>query len=298
MHLTHGYAKEHRPDVQPAVWERMVSQDGGGPGVSQRWVGHTSDTQMFQERAQTVLKAFKTSPSPRDLSADATRDPEDHAAHRRGLGFITRMANTSGVVSHTIEHALTRDPWHAVAETTRDQGVERCHDGLAPRGLVVSSQAALARAEATLNNAKQRDDTALETPRLSTPAAARDALARGAQGWQSHPRASCHLMAHKRDAGPGRPTPRPPRPDPPGHIQAHVRPAADAMGHQQPRKAGGVLGTPIGVSEVSATAVMAAYTRQARVDGGLRGLKEPLVFVSSLWVQKPGRLPGLRMVMT
>src|SRR5256886_17443994 len=29
--ITHGYSKDHRPDLQQAVLELMVSQDGGGP---------------------------------------------------------------------------------------------------------------------------------------------------------------------------------------------------------------------------------------------------------------------------
>lgn len=115
----------------------MVSQDGGVPFVSKSWDGHTADTQIFQERAQTLMNAFKTSPSPRSLSADAKLSTADNAANLRGLGFITRMANTIGLVSHTIEPALTRDTWHALDETTRYQGVELCHDGRAQRWLVV-----------------------------------------------------------------------------------------------------------------------------------------------------------------
>jgi len=62
---THGYAREHRPDVQPAVWELIVSQEGGVPCLRQSWDGTTSDTQMFQERAQALRTAFKHAPSPR-----------------------------------------------------------------------------------------------------------------------------------------------------------------------------------------------------------------------------------------
>lgn len=52
--ITHGYAKDHRPDLQQAVLERMVSQDGGVPLLSKRGDGHASDTQIFQERAQAL----------------------------------------------------------------------------------------------------------------------------------------------------------------------------------------------------------------------------------------------------
>ena len=37
---------------------------------------------------------------------------------------------------------------------------------------------------------------------------------------------------------------------------------------------------------------------QAQVEGGFRFLKDPLCFVSSLFVKKPCRMQGLLMVMT
>ena len=43
---------------------------------------------------------------------------------------------------------------------------------------------------------------------------------------------------------------------------------------------------------------MAGYKGQAKAEGGLRFLTDPLLFVSSLCVKKPGRLQGLLMVMT
>ena len=46
--ITHGYSKDHRPDLKQAVLELMVSQDGGVPFVSKSWDGNTSDTQIFQ----------------------------------------------------------------------------------------------------------------------------------------------------------------------------------------------------------------------------------------------------------
>jgi transposase len=63
--ITHGYSKDHRPDLKQAVLELMVSQDGGVPLLSKSWDGNASDTKVFQERAQTLMTTFKNSPSPR-----------------------------------------------------------------------------------------------------------------------------------------------------------------------------------------------------------------------------------------
>lgn len=52
MRMTHGYAKDHRPDLKQAVLELMVSQDGGIPLLSKSWHGNTSDTEVCQKRAE------------------------------------------------------------------------------------------------------------------------------------------------------------------------------------------------------------------------------------------------------
>jgi transposase len=70
------------------------------------------------------------------------------------------------------------------------------------------------------------------------------------------------------------------------------------MRHHQQVKACFVLGTNIGTSELSDAEVIAAYKGQSSVEGGCRFLKDPLFFVSSLFVKKPSRIEGLLMVMT
>ena len=69
--ITHGYSKDHRPDLKQAVLALMVSQDGGVPLLSTSGDGNTSDTQVFQDRAHALSETLKKSPSPRYLVADA-----------------------------------------------------------------------------------------------------------------------------------------------------------------------------------------------------------------------------------
>ena len=58
------------------------------------------------------------------------------------------------------------------------------------------------------------------------------------------------------------------------------------------------LGTNIDASELSDAEVLTAYKGQSHVEGGFRFLKDPLFFVSSLFVKKPSRIEGLLIVMT
>src|SRR5260370_701415 len=79
--ITYGYSKDHRPDLKQAVLELMVSQDGGVPLLCKSWDGNTSDTQVFQERAQALMETLKHSPSPRHLVADCKLYHKENAAN-------------------------------------------------------------------------------------------------------------------------------------------------------------------------------------------------------------------------
>jgi hypothetical protein len=163
--------------------ELLVAHDGGIPCVRQRWDGKPADSEVVQARTQALLAALKKAPRPRYVLADSTRDHEDHAIHLRHLGFITRMPSPIGSVSEAIMQARAWDSWQRLDDHTRSQRLELCHDGMAQRWLVVSSQAALERAEATLNHARPRADEALHRPLLHLQAQ-RDACGgpRGADG--------------------------------------------------------------------------------------------------------------------
>src|SRR5256885_8475636 len=62
MTITHGYSKDHRPDLKQAVLELMVSQDGGVPFVSKSWDGNTAVTQIFQKRARALSRTLASCP--------------------------------------------------------------------------------------------------------------------------------------------------------------------------------------------------------------------------------------------
>jgi transposase len=181
--ITHGYSKDHRPDLKQAVLELMVSQDGGIPLMSKSWDGNASDTKVFQQRAQALMAAFKGSPLPRYLVADAKLYNEENAAYLKHLGFITRIPGTLKLVTQVITQGLKWDTWQGLDETTRYQPIELCHYGMAQRWLVVWSQAAYERAETTVNKACEREAVAiqkqlfhLQAKRFETPTQAQEAL--------------------------------------------------------------------------------------------------------------------------
>jgi transposase len=305
IRITHGYSKDHRPDLKQAVLELLVSQDGGVPLVSKSWDGNTSDTQIFKERAEALMAAFASSPTPRYLVADAKLYTEDTAATLAKLGFITRIPGTLKLVSQVITQALQCDRWDRLDETTRYYAVELCHYGMAQRWLVVSSQAAMERAEVSLTKAQQREWDAIEkqllhlhAKRFETPEAAQAALTALSKAWRYHQRDTSRVIDHKRYACKGRPTPTSPLKAIEWQMHAQGRPAPAVIEAYKQQSACFVIGTNIEARYVGNAEVIRAYKAQSGVEGGFRFLKDPLFFVSSLFVKKPCRIQGLLMVMT
>jgi transposase len=305
IRLTHGSSQDHRPDLKPAVLELIVSPDGGVPLVSKRGDGHASATQLFQERAQALIKAVASAPTPRYLVADAKRYTEDTAATLATLGFITRMPGTRKLVSQVISPALQWGTWQELNDPTRYPCLAWCHDGIAQRWLVVSSQAALERAEARVTNAHQRAWATLEqqlvhwqATRVETPEAAQAARSVLAQSWRSHPVDTTGVLAHKRDAGKGRPTPTSPITSMDWQIRVQARPDQERRAWRKPQGACVVLGTTSDASPVSDLQVIQAYKAQSQVESGFRLLQDPVFLVSSRLVKKPCRIHGWLMVMT
>jgi transposase len=303
--ITHGYSKDHRPDLKQAVLELMVSQDGGVPLLSKSWDGNTSDIEVFQERAQALMETFKNSPSPRYLVADCKLYHEDNAANLQSLGFITRIPQTLKIVSQVIRQALEMDTWQRLDEQTGYQRLELCHFGIEQRWLVVQSQAAAWRAEVTLNKAQTREHEAIEqqlfhlqAKRFETPQLAQEALAALGKKWKYHQVESSQLLEHKRYATKGRPTPTTPIKATEWQLQARVRPDVERLQQAKQYHACFVLGSNIEAAQLSDAEVIAGYKGQAQAEGGFRFLKDPLFFVSSLFVKKPSRIQGLLMVMT
>jgi transposase len=305
IRITHGYSKDHRPDLKQAVLELMVSQDGGIPLVSKSWDGNASDTQIFQKRAEALMRAFASSPTPRYLVADAKLYTEDTAATLAKLGFITRIPGTLKLVSQVITQALKWDLWHRLDETTRYHRIELCHYGMAQRWLVVSSQAARERAEASVTKAQQREWEAIEkqlfhlqATRFARPEAAQAALAALAKSWRYHQVDTSGVIEHKHYAGKGRPTPTSPSKASDWQIHAQARPDQERLASRKQQRACFVIGTNIEANQLSDPEVIRAYKAQAQAEGGFRFLKDPLFFVASLFVKKPCRIQGLLMVMT
>lgn len=306
IRITPGYSKDHRPDLKQAVLELIVAQDGGVPFGAKSWDGNASDSVIFRERAEALVEQLRQADGPRYLVADSKLYAEKTARFLAQIRFITRVPATFALEGQVIRQAL-RDPaaWVAWDPRHRYQRIELGHLGIDQRWLVVYSDAAFERAQKSLAKAQQKEQKKIDkalarlaAQRFDSPQQAQQALETIGQDLTYHQITAPELIAHKSYAQRGRPGPHTPVAALRWQIRAELAVDTERIEQLQHEKACFVVATNSPEAELSDAEVIRAYKDQSFVERGFRFLKDPLFFVSSLFLKKPSRIQGLLMVMT
>ena len=304
--ITHGYSKDHRPDLKQACLELMVSQDGGVPFFSKAWDGNEADTEIFKARTKALIEQFEASAGPRYLVADCKLYTEDNAPNLAKHLFITRIPGTLKVENQVIDQAWSFNDWKPLAEGYQYQSIHLCHYGIGQRWMIVFSDAAWNRAQTTLEKACKRENESvgkqlfhLQAQRFVSVEEACSSLDKIIQKLKYHELDRYCLTPHIQYAQKGRPTSKTPVNAVYWQIEADIVLDREKVTEEQQKKACFVLVTnEMDEKQLPDEEILSGYKGQSAVEGGFRFLKDPLFFASSLFVKKPGRLQALLMVMT
>lgn len=308
IEITHGYSKDHRPDLKQVVLEIMCSHDGGIPVVSKAWNGNASDTKIFRERAKALADSFKAAETPRYLIADSKL--YDKQTIEQGLcliPFITRIPGTIMLENTTIESALQKPmkEWTLLDEKHRFYTFNLQHYGLQQRWMVVHSQERQNKAENMVEvrckKEREKIEKALKTLSVEEflcPHDAKSALKRCFNKSKFYEVLEGTIEEEKKYESKGRPKQESPYKlvyRITGIIQERQTVRQEAI----IQSSCFIVGTTIPQKELSDAEVIMAYKNQNNtVERGFRFLKDPLMFTSSLFVKKTERIMGLLMVMT
>ena len=305
IRIVHGYSKDHRPDLKQAVLETVVSQDGGVPLMCKSWDGNASDNKVFEARAAQLIAQFQAADGPRYLVADSKLYTQENAPNLSHLSFITRIPETLTVTKDVIEQTWDFATWQWLNPSLAYQRLDLSHYGITQRWLIVYSKEAEQRAQKTIDKAVARDYEEsqkalfhLQAQRFDSQQNAQKALSSIAKKLKYHRIEKIDVEQHIRYAKKGRPTSQTPIKDMSFQINAHLIVDAEKIEAALKRKATFVVGSNIPNEHLSDEAVIQAYKDQSAVETGFRFLKDPLFFVSSLFVKKPSRIQGLLTVMT
>ncbi len=304
IRITHGYSKDHRPDLKQVVLELMVSQDGGIPLLMKCWNGNADDNSIFQYRSKELVKAWKDMESPRYIIMDSKGYSKENATNLKMLNFITRIPETNTPARRAIQDALEQDNWVMCDDQRKYTRLEIEHYDIHQRWIVVFSEAAFNRAANTVEKGciKEKDkiDQALyhlQARRFKSEAEARTALEKLHKKWKYYQVADIEIEESKKYLSKGRPGKNSPF-EIEYQIKCTVEQDPEQIKQIVREKACFIVGSNIAESELSNIEVLQAYQNQDHVEKGFGFLKSSLCFASSFFLDKPSRIEGLIMVMT
>ncbi len=79
--ITHGYSKDHRPDLKQAVPELVVTQDGAIPFICQCHGGNASDNTVFRDRVAGFTEQIEKGSQPACVVTDSKGYTEKNAKY-------------------------------------------------------------------------------------------------------------------------------------------------------------------------------------------------------------------------
>lgn len=306
IQITHGYSKDHRPDLKQAVLELVVTQDGAIPFICQCHDGNESDNIVFKDRVASFVEQIKKGSQPTCVVMDSKGYTEKNAEYLKQISFITRVPAIFGLEGAIIDQALCLcDCWDKINDDYYCQSFQFNYLDFDQRWVVIWSKGAFDRAVSNLVKKSAREKKSIEKKLKSlqkqefkSEEDALKAFHKIEKKWKFHEVETIKYEQKKKYANPGRPTPDTPIKQIDVHIKVDFKENKQYILEQQQRDACFVLATNVDPEEVSDKEIFFNYKKQTGVEQGFRFLKDPLFFTSSLFITKPSRIAGLLMVMT
>ena len=177
--------------------------------------------------------------------------------------------------------------------------------GIKQRWIVVNSKAAGERATKTMgrqtDRAKEKLDKDLfhlQAQRFMCKEDALKSLAALSKRQKYHQLTELDCIAHKVYEGKGRPKKDTPVKQIVWQTHAKVEQKDEAIQHAIEQKSCFILAMNADEKALTPEQILHHYKAQSAVERGSRFLKDPLFFVSSLFIKKPSRIDPLLMIMT
>lgn len=307
VHITQGYSRDHRPDLNQVRLEPMVEHHAGIPLLMTPLSGKSRDADDFGEAVRAHMQQLQTTYGLTSLVANSAlyREANLQKLAQTHIKWITRVPAT---VSAAQALRAQADPQRLASLTAgyRSHEWPSSDGGIEPRWVLIYSELRQAQARRTVDKPwRQQSDKETKAFKklcrttFACEADARQALSSFEQDLQTIYLAASTVRAQPRYAQRGRPGPHA-RPD---QVVYQLDGAlASALTARQPlidQHGCFILATnELDTTQLPPHEILAGDKGQVHVERGFRFLKDPQLFASSLYLKKPERLMALLMVMT
>ena len=307
IHITRGYSRDQRPDLNQVMLALIVEHQAGLPVLMKPFSGNSSDAHDFGQVITDHIAQLQLTYGMTFLVADRALYSAENLQKLAdtNLTWITRVPATLREAQAVLAQA---DPqtMMPLTEGYRYHVVRSSYGGIEQRWVLLYSEHRQAQVQRTVDRQwrKQSDQegNAFRTlcrTAFACEADAQQALARFAEGLQTpflHDSAVCPTPHYRKR---GRPSPG----AQPDHLVYHIAGAlASRLTDRQTRvdqQSCLILATnELDEGQFATQAVLNGYKGQARAERGFRFLKDPQFLASSLYLKKPERIMALLMVMT
>jgi transposase len=307
VHITQGYSRDHRPDLNQVMLELVVEHQAGIPVLMQPLSGNSHDGKAFGQVVSDHIAQLHPTANPTYLVADSALYSAEnlHKLAETSLKWITRVPATL----HEAQAVLVQADPQTMAPLTegyRYRVVPSSYGGVEQRWVLIHSEPRQPQAQRTVDK-QWRKQSADEVKAFKTlcrtafacEADARQALARFAHDVQTTFLSDSTISPMPQYGKRGRPGPG-------AQPDQTVYPIAGALASRLTDRQARVdqhscfiLATnELDEAQLPAPEVLAGYKGQARAERGFRFLKDPQFLASSLSLKKPERIMALLMVMT
>jgi transposase len=307
VHITHGYSRDHRPDLNQVMLELVVEHQAGIPVLMKPLSGNSNDTKEFGQVVSDHIAQLHTTYSPTYLVADSALYSADnlHKLANTSLKWITRVPATLTEAQEVLAQAQP-ETMASLSDGYRYAVVASHYGGVSQRWVLIYSEHRQAQAQRTVDK-QWRTQSDQEVKAFKTlcrtafacEADAQQALTRFVAGLQTtvlHDSTVCSTPHYGKRGRPGSGA----QPD---QLVYHIAGAlASRLTDRRARvdqQSCFILATnELDEGQLAPQAVLAGYKGQARAERGFRFLKAPQFLASSLYLKKPERIMALLLVMT
>lgn len=305
IHITRGYSRDHRPDLNQVVLSLITENQAGIPLYMQAVSGNANDSETFKKTVKSHLKSLKAAYHNTYFIADSalyTEETIQSLAEQNQL-FITRVPQKLKEAKAVLAQASAVD-WTELKDGYAGAWFESNYGGIQQRWLLIKSAQAKTREKHILNAAisKKTERAVIDFKKLMRQQFACDTDAHKAlQQWLGkqefiHINESKIIQNSKRTKR-GRPG-----------LNDEVITTFQITGtiltdlslcHDAQQTNGlFILGTNDLSEDLSMQFLLDEYKSQQAVERGFRFLKSPDFLTSSLFLKKPERIEALLMIMT
>jgi transposase len=307
IHITRGYSRDHRPDLNQVMLDLIVEHQAGIPLLMKPLSGNSSDVQTFGQIVTEHIQQLHTTYGTTYLVADSALYSAENLQQLATTGskWITRVPVT---VTEAQDALAQADPetMEPLGEDYRYHMLASTYGGVAQRWMLCYSAQRRPQARRSVDKhwRKQSEAEAKAFQKLcrtafACVADAQHALTTFAHGLQA---ASLHESTIE-------PRPRYGKRGRPGQDTAPVQVVYQITGaltsslaaHDAliaPQSCFILATNELDEGVLPPQALLAGYKGQQHAERGFRFLKDPRFLASSLYLKKPERIMALLMVMT